>query len=233
MGCAVWRKLIPTPKGSFLHGLERQWGCAVPRAHSTLDLRQRQLQSREIQANLPGQQNIPYGKGGLACSGPTSSRSLKKKKGFSALTEELQEPGGDGSSGCEHLTLGALRAVRAVPTLSGWRMKDGLHHSWDSTCRGVAAAGQRVKGPLSISEIPLKTRQSWKQPLSWQFLPRAATRTSSLAQQAGFRSDGIPASSRSPTLFPASSEAGASTALFTPLAPLYVGVGVSTTGSSC
>lgn len=157
----------------------------------------------------------------------------QEKKGFSALTEELQEPGGDGSSGCEHLTLGALRAVRAVPTLSGWRMKDGLHHSWDSTCRGVAAAGQRVKGPLSISEIPLKTRQSWKQPLSRQFLPRAATRTPSPAQQAGFRSDGIPASSRSPTLFPASSEAGASTALFTPLAPLYVGVGVSTTGSSC
>lgn len=34
------------------------------------------------------------------------------------MTEELQEPGGSGSSGCEMLT---PRALRAMPTLSGWR----------------------------------------------------------------------------------------------------------------
>lgn len=46
----------------------------------------------------------------------------RKREFECSETEELQEPGGNGSSGCEHLTARALRPVRAVPTLSGRRM---------------------------------------------------------------------------------------------------------------
>lgn len=92
------------------------------------------------------------------------------------------------------MEMGVLDVNTSHQSSESW-MEDGLHHSGDSTCGGAGAAGQGVKGPLSIPEIPLKTKQSWKQPLFQKFLPSAATRTSEHRTQVGFRSDGTPASS--------------------------------------
>lgn len=62
-----------------------------------------------------------------------------------------------------------------------------LWRSWNSRARGEGAFIQPTNS--------LKNQAALEAALSQQFLPSAATRTPSLAQQVGFSSDGTPASS--------------------------------------